>query len=347
MTPEVGNDNDGFWPPPERIFPLAEENVYMNKVLAWGPEVIDNPPRLTEGSLNSSYCVPAVDSLRITAFESNPENYNSLVTAYLYDINDNLIDEFEMSEISANTFYGSYQAPQEENFYYFLLKDEGVDIPSIFYYKKNLKFTTAGPLVVDSLLFIKGITNYYNIRPFVKNNGTSLTITNAKLRLYCDDPWVTSVSATVVSLGPIAPGATVGGNTWIAVNYDPATFPGYFNLRTEISRDEYVYWIDSTQLIVTGVEDEDIRPLTYNLDQNYPNPFNPSTVISYQLPVGGDVTLKVFDVLGNEIATLIDEYKPAGKYEVEFNAAANPSGVYFYQLNAGEFTAVKKMILLK
>ncbi|MBK9099546.1 MAG: T9SS type A sorting domain-containing protein [bacterium] len=91
--------------------------------------------------------------------------------------------------------------------------------------------------------------------------------------------------------------------------------------------------------------------LVFSLDQNYPNPFNPNTVISYQLPVSSDVTIKVFDILGNEVATLINDYKTAGKYEVEFNQASiNPnlvSGIYVYQLKAGEYSSVKKMILLK
>jgi hypothetical protein len=86
---------------------------------------------------------------------------------------------------------------------------------------------------------------------------------------------------------------------------------------------------------------------SYLLEQNYPNPFNPSTVISYQLPVSSDLVLKVFDVLGNEIATLVNEEKPAGEYEVEFDAARLTSGIYFYQLRAGDFTQVKKMILLR
>lgn len=98
-------------------------------------------------------------------------------------------------------------------------------------------------------------------------------------------------------------------------------------------------------------------PQKFSLEQNYPNPFNPTTVISYQLPISSDVTLKVYDVLGNEVATLVDEYKPAGKFEVEFSAKGGsasggnaynfPSGVYFYQLNAGSFVETKKMILIK
>jgi photosystem II stability/assembly factor-like uncharacterized protein len=100
--------------------------------------------------------------------------------------------------------------------------------------------------------------------------------------------------------------------------------------------------------IIVGVEDEIIyEPTSYELYQNYPNPFNPSTVISYQLPVSSDVTLKIYDILGNQIRTLVAEYKPAGKYEMEFNAKALPSGVYFYQLKAGEFISTKKMIFLK
>ncbi|MGB5531335.1 MAG: T9SS type A sorting domain-containing protein, partial [Ignavibacteriaceae bacterium] len=85
----------------------------------------------------------------------------------------------------------------------------------------------------------------------------------------------------------------------------------------------------------------------YALHQSYPNPFNPSTIISWQSPVGSWQTLKVYDVLGNEVTILVDEYKPAGKYEVEFNATYLPSGVYFYQLKAGDFVETKKMLLLK
>jgi len=87
------------------------------------------------------------------------------------------------------------------------------------------------------------------------------------------------------------------------------------------------------------------------LFQNYPNPFNPSTKISWQSPVGGWQTLKIYDVLGNEIATLVNEELPAGKYEVEFNPASSirypASGIYFYQLKAGSFIETKKMILIK
>jgi len=81
--------------------------------------------------------------------------------------------------------------------------------------------------------------------------------------------------------------------------------------------------------------------------QNYPNPFNPSTLISFKLPEQTNVELKIYDVLGNEVATLVNENKPAGNYEVEWNASNLPSGVYIYQLAAGTNTQIKKMLLLK
>ncbi len=103
---------------------------------------------------------------------------------------------------------------------------------------------------------------------------------------------------------------------------------------------------------ITDVSDNNLVELSeFKLQQNYPNPFNPRTKISWQSPVNGWQTLKVFDVLGKEVATLVDEYRPAGSYEIEFNPASSiknlASGIYFYRLQAGSFVETKKMILIK
>lgn len=90
-----------------------------------------------------------------------------------------------------------------------------------------------------------------------------------------------------------------------------------------------------------------VRPREFRLEQNYPNPFNPSTRISYSIPKLGHVVLRMSDVLGREMATLVNERKTAGEYTVEWNAASLPSGVYFYRLIAGDFVQTKKMILMR
>lgn len=102
-----------------------------------------------------------------------------------------------------------------------------------------------------------------------------------------------------------------------------------------------------TKLNITGIEDEKLQPLAFELFQNYPNPFNPETRIRYQVSSHSQVTLKVFDVLGNEVAFLVNEEQTAGRYEVKFDASRLASGVYLYKLQAGEYTAVRKMLLIK
>jgi hypothetical protein len=89
------------------------------------------------------------------------------------------------------------------------------------------------------------------------------------------------------------------------------------------------------------------QSIEFSLKQNFPNPFNPTTVIGWQSPVDGRQTLKIYDILGKEISTLVDEFKPAGSYEIKFDANNLPSGVYMYRLSAGPFIQIKKMILMR
>jgi hypothetical protein len=98
----------------------------------------------------------------------------------------------------------------------------------------------------------------------------------------------------------------------------------------------------------TGIFHEGTNPpVSYSLSQNYPNPFNPTTAIIYQLPVNSLVRLKIYDVLGREVQTLVDRRQNAGSYSVNFKANNLPSGVYFYRLETGSYNYTKKLLLLK
>lgn len=97
----------------------------------------------------------------------------------------------------------------------------------------------------------------------------------------------------------------------------------------------------------TGIKELTELPTGYNLSQNYPNPFNPTTNIKFSIPETGFVTLKVYNTLGQEVATLINEIKSTGTYEVDFNASKLSSGMYVYTLSSGNIHISNKMILMK
>lgn len=106
-------------------------------------------------------------------------------------------------------------------------------------------------------------------------------------------------------------------------------------------------WNFTTSTTV-GVKEAPIAtPQVYTLDQNYPNPFNPSTTIAFQVPMASHVTLKIYDLLGKEIVTLVNEQKSPGAHQVRFDAAGLSGSVYFYRMQAGQFTQTRKLLLLR
>jgi len=165
--------------------------------------------------------------------------------------------------------------------------------------------------------------------------------------------WLSAISAQ----GPSIFTSRDAGTTWLRHNSTPLT--------EAVASFSFLTTADSVfGLAITGEgqvlryaqparaasivrEVEGARPQTYLLEQNYPNPFNPTTTIVYQLPVASDVSLKVYDVLGREVATLFRGRQNAGRYQVQFNAERLSSGLYFYRLQAGSFTQTRKMTLIK
>ena len=145
---------------------------------------------------------------------------------------------------------------------------------------------------------------------------------------------------------------TNGGNVW---NQDLSYYCLNNNLSTIYFTSSKTGWLVgvkglvlSTKKPITNVEVSPERGITnYSLSQNYPNPFNPITILQYTISTTQHVTLKIYDILGREIKTIVNEEKPAGEYEIEFDASYLSSGIYFYRLKAGNFIETKKMVLLR
>jgi photosystem II stability/assembly factor-like uncharacterized protein len=189
---------------------------------------------------------------------------------------------------------------------------------------------------------------------FSTNKGTSwATIENGGLT--SKDVWSLAVNGTNLFAGTYNGGVfltTNNGISWRTVNDGMQDTSGY--VFAFASNGTYLFaatghvWRRPLSEMVTGIEKEvNHVPSQYVLQQNYPNPFNPATTIFFSLPSKSSVSLKVFDIIGREVATLVSEEMSAGNHTRQWNAVNMPSGIYFYRLQAGSFTDSKKLVLLR
>jgi hypothetical protein len=175
---------------------------------------------------------------------------------------------------------------------------------------------------------------------------------------YCTAKWIEGtntvyISAAVGSAGVVKK-STDAGLTWTTMTTSGLTGITHMEFK-RVGTTVYGYAATGNGAIlklvdvVTEVSTVNtLVPSEFKLEQNYPNPFNPTTTINFSIPKSSKVTLKVFDALGKEVATLLDEFKSAGNYSSDFTAASGlTSGVYFYTITADNFTSTKKLMLLK
>jgi hypothetical protein len=151
--------------------------------------------------------------------------------------------------------------------------------------------------------------------------------------------------------------SSVGNEEWIELVFvegkgTTTEINAYSYSDNNLTSGKYLYRLKQIDFDGTFTYSNDVEviinfPEKFELSQNYPNPFNPSTSIKYQIAVSSPVSIKIYDVLGNEVATLLNGVKPAGNYEVTFDASSLSSGTYFYRLQAGSFVETKKMLLIK
>jgi hypothetical protein len=184
----------------------------------------------------------------------------------------------------------------------------------------------------------EGISRYYNIQP-TNNSGL-----NATLRFYYDESELNGNTEANLRLAKSPDGTN---ESWTMIGGSPNTSENYVE---QSGINELSFWTltDLTSSITNVVEETDAGiPVSFELEQNYPNPFNPSTVIKFQVPENSHITIKVYDVLGKEVAILVNEELTSGYYSVSFDASGLSSGVYYYTLKADNYYSTNKMLLLK
>ena len=319
----------------------------VNRALEW----INNLVYPHDIIFDKTYYSIGQDTIHLSTIIENPNSHQLTAKGYFYNLNDDLIDSANLTKQAMITdgekWTGEVSTPQMED--YFKVSVNVFDQSTIdnFIAPSATRFTTAGPVVIESYSLVE-LTGAIGLADFkLKNDGSIKTIENVIAKLKTTDTCVTSFFLNNTSFGDIAPGEIKKVDYAFAfnINDDADTIA----LELEICSDGIVYWTESFKVdILTDIEDELTNlPKKFALEQNYPNPFNPNTTVKYSIPQLSFVTIKIYDVLGSEVATLVNEEIPVGTYELSWSAANLPSGVYFYRLQAGSFIETKKLILIK
>lgn len=219
-----------------------------------------------------------------------------------------------------------------------------------------------GQSTVFELVDIQGDTamKYGNLNYQGIELGSNLNLTSAGMQYVHIDFWnanSTDFNLFLISPGPLEQSVTLvpPGTTeqWISLDIPLTDFQPTVNL-ADVFQMKFTgngtLYVDNIYFTTTISDVKELPnavPSDFGLDQNYPNPFNPTTNIRFSLPEANQVMLKVYDMLGQEVATLVNGFMNAGSYQVDFDAENLPTGTYFYSITAGDFSSVKKMLLLK
>ncbi len=281
------------------------------------------------------------DALVNLDWSPNPESDISLYVVYRNTTNDNLTADSIAAVIHPDTVYLDVNVINDTTYFYWITARSNNGDESYFSLPDSA--TPSSPIPVELIGF--AATSSGNI---VELEWQTATETNN---------YGFEIERTSPLLPPHKQGDTEGSGDWEMIGFIPGhgttTEPYKYSFKDEvISQGSFQYRLKQIDYNGSFTYSDEVNidmtlPLEFKLFQNFPNPFNPGTVISWQLALPNFVTLKIYDVLGSKVATLINTDLQAGNYKIEFDGAEFTSGIYFYQLNADNFSDVKKMILTK
>ena len=319
-------------------------------------------------NVGRSYAIPGVDNVLITTKLNNPIGITLFAEIQAPD--QTPVDSVELFDDGLHNDGGAGDSlfanswlvpPVEESNYYIDLQVTRVDSDTVVNHLNNMAlFTTIGPVVVEDYDITSTDTvpnpgDQIRFKLKLLNDGLTATAINIMAMISTTDSCISEISNNSTDFGDIPAGgsvipASVFQSYVVEINPNcPGDTDVWFNV--DIYSDGNFFWSDSFAFHIYNVtailDEQNSLPDKYALHQNYPNPFNPNTKILYSVPEESLINIKIYNTLGEEVAVLVNENKAAGNYEVEFDAANLPSGIYFYKLQAGEYINTKKMILLK
>jgi hypothetical protein len=339
-------------------------------VMAWGERLIIadeyNKIFVYGGKISSSFVRINIDTLTILSDIYNPENRNLQVNAFITSVDsvseDSIVlfDDGNHGDSLANDgIWGNQLIPvtiEKE----FKITVNMVDLDSGVYFILNdmVRFTSIGQVAFEEYTINSSDTipnpgDRIKFKFTLRNMGMIATATNVTTNLVSLDTFAILIGNITPEYGDIIAGGISSGNQNQYIEFSencPDTI--YIQFRLDILSNDYLFWSDTFSVFVhrdpAGINSKgDIIPKDFALLQNFPNPFNPSTKIKYDLPKAGKVKIEIFNLLGQKVATLLNEQMPAGSHEIEFTAKDLPSGIYLYRIEAGSYIDTKKMLLMK
>jgi N-acetylneuraminic acid mutarotase len=320
-------------------------------------------------NIDKSYAIPGIDSVLITTKMSDPTGITLFAEIEAPDQTPvdsvELFDDGNHGDGSAgDSLFANFWpvVSMEERQYFIDLRVSRVDTDTVNQHLNNMTdFTTKGPVTIEhaEIAAADGVANPGDIvdaKFYFQNNGITATIENIQGRMTILDSCITNDSPfykpTLISLP--------AGEVKLARNFFRIKIAencpiGQIPVQVDIYERENFYWADTfyVDVIVTGLDDKNaVSPNRFVLTQNYPNPFNPKTTIQYQMPKRSEVNLVILSLLGQRVATLVDEVKSIGIYSIQWDGKDDTgkevaSGVYLYRLQTNQFMQVKKLALLR
>ena len=344
---------------------VIARHTYDNKFLfEWIKKQSRPLIRPQNSAVNKRFLSVNEDSVLFTTTFSNPHDFQYQPTLIVENFDKEKLREISLFDdglhgdsLAQDGIWGNISSFQEDT-YRLGVHVNNLDKEHEFYFHDLAVFTTNGPVTFEYYEITSPDTvpnpgDSFKLNIFLKNNGETASISGIETRLTQIDPCaeLRFFGSTIDGLDP---GETKAHNRTFSIKIDGDCSASTIPVQVDIYLHDYLFWVDTLYIdVVTSVAaSEPVKPEKFALQQNYPNPFNPETSIHFTVPKMSRVTLAIYDILGRKIRTLVSETKAAGSYNVTWNGKNNQgqplaSGLYFYKLQAGEFSATKKMMLLK
>jgi len=315
--------------------------------------------------IHTGYKPSQSDTLFIKAYTVNPQNHSVIVKAKILGTGTahtdslNLYDDGMHGDENPNdNIYGNSKILSgipEDQYFVDIYTNDLTESTSQKYRKLNYFFLRKGPIVFDHYRITSPDTiphhgDRLKFEFALRNNGLSATVNNITSQVVALDTFSLIYPQTIIQYASIPAGSTVVGNgrQYIEFNIDPFDTINVI-LKIDIFQYGRLEWTDTLSFtVINGLEPlNNYYPKEFNLSQNYPNPFNPNTIIEFSIPNAELVTLKIYNMLGQEVTTLVSYKLKSGTYKYTWDAGSLASGVYLYSLQTSEYLETRKMILMR